>query len=74
MSDNHRSREMKFYLVGWILFLICAVLFIASSIRNHDVLSLIASIIFLVGCVIFLIPLVAAITAGNTTETPSRDR
>ena len=58
MSANKGDRELKFQLWGWILFIICAVLFIASSIRNHDPLSLAASFAFLLGCVVFITLLV----------------
>ena len=58
MSANKGDRELKFQLWGWILFIICAVLFIASSIRNHDPLSLAASFAFLLACVVFITPLV----------------
>jgi hypothetical protein len=54
----NEKRDMKFQLWGWILFIICAVFFIASSINNHDFLSLAASIIFLIACGVFIIPLV----------------
>jgi predicted membrane channel-forming protein YqfA (hemolysin III family) len=69
MSDDGRTRETKFHLWGWIFFVICALLFIASSIRNHDVLALVASFLFLVGCVIFMIPLVT--TLRNRTDKTS---
>ena len=59
MSANKEDRERKFQKWGWILFIICAGLFIASSIRNHDPLSLAASFAFLVACVVFIIPLVS---------------
>ena len=68
MSDGC-ERELKRQLWGWIVFIICSVLFIASSIRNRDVLSLVASILFLVGCVIFMIPLVT--TMRNRTDETS---
>ena len=51
------KRELKYELVGWISFVICAILFMASSLRNHDTLALIGSIMFLIACIIFLIPL-----------------
>ncbi|MEE8391063.1 MAG: hypothetical protein V3S14_09750 [Anaerolineae bacterium] len=70
MSDDDRNRELKLNLWGWIIFMLCSVLFIASSIRNHDTLSLVASILFLAGCVIFMIPLVVTIRAGDVDETP----
>jgi hypothetical protein len=46
-----------FQLWGWILFIICAGFFIAASIRHRDTLTLIGSIIFLIACLVFLIPL-----------------
>jgi len=51
------KRELKYELVGWISFVICAILFMASSLRNHDTLALIGSVVFLIACVFFLIPL-----------------
>jgi len=58
MPGDGRERERKFHLAGWIVFLVCAVFFIASSIEAHNTLSLVGSIVFLVACVVFLIPLV----------------
>jgi hypothetical protein len=34
------------------------VFFIASSLKNKDILGLVASIIFLIACFVFIIPLV----------------
>jgi predicted membrane channel-forming protein YqfA (hemolysin III family) len=58
MSTDDRKRERKFHLCGWILFLVCAGFFIASSVEDNNTLSLVGSIIFLFACVVFLIPLV----------------
>lgn len=43
-------------LVGWILFLVSSLGFIASSYRSGDMAALAASVLFLVGCVMFLLP------------------
>ena len=51
------KRELKYQLWGWILFIVCAVIFIASSIRMGDPLMLVGSLFFLVACFLFLIPL-----------------
>ena len=56
-KKEQTKRELKYHLAGWILFIICAVFFIASSLKNHDTLTFIGSIIFLIACVVFLIPL-----------------
>ena len=58
MSADDRSQGRKFHLSGWILFLVCAGFFIASNIEVKNPLGLVGSIIFLVACVAFIIPLV----------------
>ncbi|BBO67871.1 hypothetical protein DSCA_18010 [Desulfosarcina alkanivorans] len=52
------GREMTCHLAGWALFIVCAIFFIASSLKNHDALAFIGSVIFLVACIVFLVPLV----------------
>ena len=52
------DREHKYHLFGWILFIICAMFFLASSLKNQDILTCIGSIVFLIACIVFLIPLV----------------
>ncbi|MGD2272077.1 MAG: hypothetical protein PVI06_16870 [Desulfobacterales bacterium] len=56
-----RKRELNFQLWGWLLFVVCAILFIAASIKNQDALTLMGSLFFLIACVIFLIPLVRGV-------------
>lgn len=56
--SNGMSRESKFNLWGWLLFIVCAIFFIASATINGDILYLIGSIVFLFACLIFIIPLV----------------
>lgn len=51
------SFDAKFQFVGWILFIICAILFIVSSIQSRDTILLIGSIVFLIACLVFIIPL-----------------
>lgn len=58
MTADDRGRERKFQLWGWILFMVCAFFFIAQSIVDGSVFGLVASIIFLAACVVFIIPLV----------------
>ncbi len=55
---NHKGQDLKWQITGWMLFVVCAVLFIASSINNQDTLACIASVIFLISCIFFLVPLV----------------
>lgn len=56
-KKEQTQRELKYHLTGWILFIICAIFFIVSSLKNHDTLTFIGSIIFLIACVVFLVPL-----------------
>jgi Na+/proline symporter len=57
-QENQIGRGTKYQLAGWILFIICAIFFIASSVKNHDTLTFIGGIFFLIACIVFLIPLV----------------
>ncbi len=66
------QRERRFSLVGWILFIICALFFIGSAILNGDLLYLAGSIIFLVACVAFLIPLLPG-NAKRLAAPPDED-
>jgi predicted membrane channel-forming protein YqfA (hemolysin III family) len=59
------NRERKFHLWGWGLFIICAVFFIAASLKDDNTLTFIGSIIFLIACIIFLFPL---IFSGNKSK------
>jgi len=61
MSNNEKNKELKAQLWGWILFVICGVLFTYSGVRAQDIVTIAASIIFLLACVVFMIPLVKAI-------------
>jgi predicted membrane channel-forming protein YqfA (hemolysin III family) len=57
-QENRIGLEIKYQLSGWILFIVCAILFIASSLKNQDMLNFIGSVIFLIACILFLIPLI----------------
>jgi predicted membrane channel-forming protein YqfA (hemolysin III family) len=56
MSADDGKREARFHLWGWLLFVVCAGFFIASSVESSDILGLIGSIIFLIACVVFIVP------------------
>ncbi|MGD8387731.1 MAG: hypothetical protein PVG49_11365 [Desulfobacteraceae bacterium] len=49
--------ERRSHLTGWILFIVCAVFFMTAAWKNHDTLTFIGSIVFLIACVVFLLPL-----------------
>ena len=51
------DRGKRFQLYGWLLFIVCSFFFIADSVINGDPLGITGSVIFFLGCVIFLIPL-----------------
>jgi hypothetical protein len=48
----------RFQILGWILFIVSALGFIASSLKSGDMLALIGGAFFLVACFVFLIPYV----------------
>lgn len=41
-------------LWGWILFLVCAIVFLAAGVRDGDGLMAVGSAAFLAACVLFL--------------------
>jgi cytochrome c oxidase subunit IV len=57
-QGNHERHEIKYQIIGWILFILCAIFFIVSSLRNQDILTFIGSVIFLIACIVFIIPLI----------------
>lgn len=60
-SKKPIQEDTKYQLAGWVLFILCAVLYAVSSLRNHDILSFIGSLIFLIACLVFLVPVVKSI-------------
>jgi hypothetical protein len=54
MPDNGPQRGGRYDLWGWLLFVISALFFIASSIRNGDIIGLLGGVFFLLACVAFL--------------------
>lgn len=58
VQEKYGDKEIRQHLVGWILFVLCAFFFIASSLKSRDTLTFIGSIFFLISCIFFIIPLV----------------
>ena len=58
---NHQDKDAPFHLVGWILFLACAFLFLYVAVRDGDLVLTLASLLFLAGCAVFLVPLLKSI-------------
>lgn len=54
------NQDMKHQLWGWILFLVCAIFFIASGLKNQDILTIAGSVVFFIACILFMIPLVTS--------------
>ena len=59
MSSDMKKTEARFHLMGWLIFIVCAIFFIIESLSAGNILFLVASLVFLGGCIVFLIPLVA---------------
>ncbi len=60
-QENHKGQDFKYQLAGWILFILCAIFFIASSIKNRDTLTFIGAGLFLIANIVFLMSLVRKI-------------
>jgi len=57
-QENHERHEIKYQIIGWILFILSAIFFIVSSLRNQDILTFIGGVFFLIACIVFIIPLI----------------
>ncbi len=68
MTGSDTGQELRQQFWGWILFVVCGVFFMASSIRNRDLLTLAGTVVFLVACVVFMVPLVKAMLANRTRD------
>jgi hypothetical protein len=54
VSDNGAAKDKKYDLWGWLLFVVSALFFIASSLHNGDMIGLLGGVFFLLACVVFL--------------------
>lgn len=72
-KKRHKTRSaIRQAVCGWALFVVCALLFMASGWRNRDGLTFIASVIFLVACLVFLIPLLRSAPGIDEDPDPPR--
>ncbi|MCH6565202.1 MAG: cytochrome oxidase subunit III [Proteobacteria bacterium] len=60
--------QLRFQLLGWVLFVFSALFFITSSIRAGDLVGLIGGLLFLFACFVFLIPLVSAMRSSTISD------
>ena len=58
MPTRNKDRASQFQLYGWLLFVVCSFFFIADSITAGSPLGIAGSVLFFLGCIVFLIPLV----------------
>lgn len=58
MPPGNKTTEGRFQLIGWLVFVVCSFFFIASGVVGGSLLGIIGSVLFLLACIIFLIPLV----------------
>ncbi len=54
VSNNSPPKAKRYDLWGWLLFVISALFFIVSSVRNGDMVGLFGGVFFLLACVAFL--------------------
>lgn len=43
-------------LWGWVLFLLCALAYTGAGLRDGDLLLTVGGVLFLAGCIVFLVP------------------
>lgn len=53
------SRDEVYQLTGWTLFIVCALLYCASTLETGPWWTgFVGSVVFLVACIVFMIPLI----------------
>lgn len=57
-KDPNANNDLIYHLIGWVLFIVCAVLYLAAGLRTGDVLTIVGSVVFLVACFVFLVPVI----------------
>ena len=60
MSEKENTDNLRYQLLGSGIFVLCALLFTFSGVRARDMLTIAGSLIFLLACVVFIIPVVKA--------------
>ena len=56
MPENGPQKDKRHDFLGWMLFVVSAAFFMASSIRAGDVVGLLGGVFFLLACFAFLAP------------------
>ena len=64
MPENSPRRDERHDFLGWMLFVVSAAFFMASSIRAGDVVGLLGGVFFLLACAAFLVPYLAPRARG----------
>ena len=70
---NRKQEDLPYHITGWVLFLICAVLFLYVAARDRDLALTLASLVFLSGCIAFLIPLMFPTLIGRRVKAREKD-
>ncbi len=56
--------ERRVLIAGWLLFILSAIAFIASSLKSGDMLGLLGGIFFLLACFVFMVPFFVKLDAN----------
>jgi hypothetical protein len=70
MKNNHERvrKKIRLQLYGWILFIVCALLFVIESAIKRDLIFMIASLLFLLGCFFFVVPVIQTLRRVQKTR------
>jgi hypothetical protein len=58
LKSYHMTRNDRLQLAGWGLFILCALLYIITSIEAQSMTNLLGSVVFLIACFFFIVPLI----------------
>ena len=69
MPEKSPRRDERHDFLGWMLFVVSAAFFMASSIRAGDVVGLLGGVFFLLACAAFLVPYLGPRAGARRDET-----
>ena len=55
-------------LIGWCLFILCSIFYIISSLIAGDWFYFFGSILFLIACIVFMVPLLLKIKNASNNK------
>lgn len=71
---NKSTFDRNCHIIGWSLFIISSLFYMAASIRAGDTIGLLGGLFFFAACLIFLLPFISHRDSLGMSDKLSKDR